>query len=183
VQRKRHQRQDLWQGSRLRTLAEKHQSRVTQQPRRLRHAGDVVDTSRLGQAQRARRVLNVTPFNIPPKTGDTVDLPPHTFGDSAGPELLKRYKAHQCEYCGTPEGYCDVHHVSKRSDMQDGKKAWQNIMLASQRKTLVLGVVCHDQLHAGKRPSWQHSPRARESGWPGNWPEPFGGGNTLLPTR
>jgi hypothetical protein len=106
-----------------------------------------------------------------------------TFGFSSGTELLKRYSAHQCEYCGTKEGYFEVHHVRKLSDMKDGKATWQKIMIARQRKTLVLCVMCHDQLHAGKLPSWKQSNREMESGLPGNWPEPFGGGNTLLPTR
>jgi group II intron reverse transcriptase/maturase len=155
--------QYIWQGSLLRTLADKHKSSVKKQYRRLHHYGDLVYHYRVGNEQRERRVFNLKQLKTPPKIRDRVDLMPNTFGYSSGTELLKRYNAHQCEYCGTKEGYFEVHHVRKLSDMKDGKEPWQKIMIARQRKTLVLCVTCHDQLHAGKLPSWKQSNRETES--------------------
>jgi hypothetical protein len=183
VKQKLNKLQYIWQGSLLRTLADKHKSSVMRQHRRLRYNGDLVYKYRVGNEDRERKIFNLKQLNVIPKTWTKVDLMPNTFGFSSGTELLKRYSAHQCEYCGTKEGYFEVHHVRKLSDMKDGKATWQKIMIARQRKTLVLCVMCHDQLHAGKLPSWKQSNREMESGLPGNWPEPFGGGNTLLPTR
>ncbi|WP_353620167.1 hypothetical protein [Thalassotalea sp. G20_0] len=38
-------------------------------------------------------------------------------------------------------------------------KTWQRLMIARNRKTLVLCVECHDLLHAGKLPDNRYSPR------------------------
>ncbi len=59
--------------------------------------------------------------------------------------------------CGQEDGYFEVHHVRKLSDIKDGKEKWQKLMIARRRKTMVLCVECHDLLHAGKLPSWRSS--------------------------
>ena len=69
-------------------------------------------------------------------------------------ELLRRLSAEQCEYCGKTGGYFEVHHVRKLRDIQDGKLPWQRLMMWRRRRTLVLCVTCHQQLHAGTLPSW-----------------------------
>jgi RNA-directed DNA polymerase len=68
-------------------------------------------------------------------------------------ELLKRLSAKVCEYCGKKGGYFEVHHVRKLKDIQDGKLPWQRLMMWRRRKTLILCITCHLQLHAGTLPS------------------------------
>jgi RNA-directed DNA polymerase len=60
-----------------------------------------------------------------------------------------RLEAHLCEFCGKSGGYFEVHHIRKRKDVK-GKEAWERIMIARRRKTMVLCHECHDLLHAGK---------------------------------
>ena len=72
-------------------------------------------------------------------------------------ELLARLSAEQCEYCGIMGGYFEVHHVRKLKDIQGGKLPWQKLMIWRRRKTLVLCVDCHKQLHAGTLPSWMRN--------------------------
>ena len=43
----------------------------------------------------------------------------------------------------------EVHHVKKIKDLK-GKKRWEILMIARQRKTMILCEDCHDNLHAGK---------------------------------
>ena len=78
-------------------------------------------------------------------------------------ELVKRLDAVTCEYCGRQGGSQEVHHVRKLSDVKDGKEAWQRVMMAMQRKTIVLCVECHDLLHAGKLPNWRRNRMQVES--------------------
>jgi len=47
----------IWQGSLLRTLADKHKTRVKKQLQRLRHHGDMVVTYRVGNQERTRHVF------------------------------------------------------------------------------------------------------------------------------
>jgi len=68
-------------------------------------------------------------------------------------ELLKRVLAEECEACGA-QGQVEVHHVRKLADLKmNGRKAkplWMQVMAARRRKTLVLCLRCHDDLHAGR---------------------------------
>jgi hypothetical protein len=153
----------IWQGSLLRTLADKHKTSVKKQLQRLRHHGNMVVKYRVGNQERTRHVFNVKYLKGLRKAWDQVDLIPKTFVYSSGTELRMRYNAQQCEYCGKQQGYFEVHHVKKLSDIKDGKAAWQKLMIARRRKTLVLCVACHDELHAGKLPSWKRSNREMES--------------------
>ena len=141
--------QYLWQGSLLRTLADTHKTSVKKQMRRLRHQGDLVVKYRKGDEERTRSVFSIKQLKKTPRTSNKVDLRPTTFGYSSGTELLARYNAQKCEYCGKEKGYFEVHHIRKLSDLKDGKETWQKVMIARRRKTVVLGVECHDQLHAG----------------------------------
>jgi hypothetical protein len=117
----------------------------------------------LGTKRERVKFFNLKQLKGLRKACDEVDLIPKTFVYSSGTELRKRYNAQQCEYCGKQQGYFEVHHVKKLSDLKDGKAAWQKLMIARRRKTLVLCVECHDQLHAGKLPSWKRSNREMES--------------------
>ncbi len=155
--------QYIWQGSLLRTLADKHKTSVKKQIRRLRHQGDLVVKYRKGDEERTRSVFSIKQLKKTPRTSNKVDLLPKTFGYSSGTELLARYNAQKCEYCGKEKGYFEVHHIRKLSDLKDGKETWQKVMIARRRKTLVLCVECHDQLHAGTLPSWKRQEREMES--------------------
>jgi len=85
-----------------------------------------------------------------PRSPETVDILKLFFPGRT--ELDQRQAARVCEYCGTEEGYFEVHHVNKLKDLK-GREAWEQHMIARKRKTLVLCVPCHDLLHAGKLPS------------------------------
>ena len=69
-----------------------------------------------------------------------------------GSELLKRMDATKCEHCERKGGYLEIHHVRKLADLKKGTETWQRLMVARQRKTIVLCVECHDKLHAGTLP-------------------------------
>jgi len=67
-------------------------------------------------------------------------------------EIIQRLNANVCEYCGKDHGYFEVHHIRKMADVAKGLEPWKRVMIARNRKTLVLCVECHDLLHAGKLP-------------------------------
>ena len=79
-------------------------------------------------------------------------------------ELGQRWRARQCEWCGRRDGPVEVHHVRKLGDLS-GKAIWERRMIERRRKTMVLCVQCHDELHAGilqvKRPTAQRELASR----------------------
>jgi hypothetical protein len=44
-------------------------------------------------------------------------------------------------------------------DVAQGKELWQRMMIARNRKTLILCCRCHDRLHAGTLPDTEHAKR------------------------
>jgi len=70
-------------------------------------------------------------------------------------EIVERLNAEECEYCGKIGGYFEVHHVRKMADIKDGKEFWQKLMIARNRKKVVVCIECHDLLHAGKLPDFR----------------------------
>lgn len=98
-------------------------------------------------------------------SGKEVDQLPQFFKYRSKAELIQRLNARECEYCGTTQGNFEVHHVRKLSQIKKGKHKWQRIMIARQRKTLILCQNCHDLLHAGKLPSYRNQV-GRESAVP-----------------
>lgn len=71
-------------------------------------------------------------------------------------ELIQRLLAESCERCGSRDNV-EVHHVRHLKDLQrkgrGEKPYWIQIMAARQRKTLVVCAKCHDDIHAGRRPT------------------------------
>jgi len=68
-------------------------------------------------------------------------------------ELVERVLADQCELCGN-DGPCEVHHIRKLADIdKPGRKAkppWMKRMIARRRKTLVVCLSCHQDIHQGR---------------------------------
>jgi len=59
----------------------------------------------------------------------------------------KRLKAKKCELCGSTESeHYQVHHVNKVKNLK-GKADWERAMIAKRRKTMVLCVECHNNVH------------------------------------
>ena len=88
-----------------------------------------------------------------------VDEIPNTLSlTSTGSELIRRMEAEKCEYCGRTDLPVEVHHVRKLKDLKlkPHLELWQKVMIARNRKTLILcsGTPdsCHILLHQGKLP-------------------------------
>ncbi len=83
---------------------------------------------------------------------------------SKGGELVKRLTANQCEICGSSKRV-EVHHVRNLADLKKrwrGRRAkpeWVKLMVARNRKTLVVCRKCHAAIHGGKmdRNEFMHS--------------------------
>ena len=68
-------------------------------------------------------------------------------------ESVERVLAEKCELCGH-EGTCVVHHVRRLADIdQTGRRpkpAWARRMIGRRRKTLVVCLTCHQDIHNGR---------------------------------
>jgi hypothetical protein len=76
----------------------------------------------------------------------------HTW--NARTEVVERMLADKCELCGSHEN-CSVHHIRNLANLQKQgrreKPAWEKIMIARQRKSLVVCKSCHETIHAPER--------------------------------
>jgi len=144
----------LWltTGSFFRTIAAKRQSTVKKVAHSLKRGpGRFVMTIKPeGKPERVYELLASTrQLKREIITYQHLDLIPTTLKYKSRTELGKRLGANQCEWCGTREGMMEVHHIRKLGDLT-GKAPWERQMMQRRRKTMVLCVQCHDDLHAGR---------------------------------
>ena len=134
----------------LATLANKHNSTISQIASKLRQGNDLVVTTNTKEGKQRRYTLfNLRNWNPPQAKEDIDKMPTTAYLLLSRSSLETRLKASICESCGRDGGYFEVHHVKKLKDVQ-GKQWWEQVMIQRQRKTLVLCIECHDLLHAGK---------------------------------
>ncbi len=140
----------LMQVSFLKTLAHKHKSTVAKTAKKLRLSkGDLGIQVEASKGRRTYKLFSMKDFQRIPK-GTDVDVKPNVatiLGSRTS--LVRRLQAETCEFCEQEGGYLEIHHVRKLKDVQKGKASWQKQMAEMRRKTLVLCVKCHDELHAG----------------------------------
>lgn len=77
-----------------------------------------------------------------------VDQIPKTWIYQSRNELSRRLLASECEWCGIRGSQVEVHHIRKLGNLK-GKTPWERQMIERRRKTMVLCVECHHELHAG----------------------------------
>ena len=89
-----------------------------------------------------------------------VDRKPLMHRKPEGTELLQRLLADKCELCGSTQSV-EVHHIRHLKDLnikgQRAKPDWMKMMAARKRKTLMVCVVCHRRIHAGKEDGHHNS--------------------------
>ncbi len=147
-----------WQTSLFKTLASKHKGSINQITKQLKTDDGYVLTIKGEQKTRNIRVFRLKDLEPPRVTSENIDKLPNTFPLTLSrSELIRRLNTEKCEYCGTKEGPFEVHHIRKMKDVVQGKQLWQQVMAGRRRKTLVLCLHCHHQLHAGKLPDVEYA--------------------------
>jgi group II intron reverse transcriptase/maturase len=159
----------IWQRSLLKTLANKHKTSINQIVKRLKTEDGLALTVQGEKMTRTIRVFRPKDLKMTATHTAQVDRPPNILTLTlCRSELIRRLNANKCEYCQTTTGPFEVHHIRKMKDVAHGKRLWQKIMAARNRKTLVLCRDCHHLLHAGKLPDREHRTR-QVKGEPDAW--------------
>lgn len=55
-----------------------------------------------------------------------------------------------------------VHHVKGMKDLEKGIALWKRIMSEMRRKTMILCLDCHNELHGSGLPDWRAISKAKE---------------------
>jgi group II intron reverse transcriptase/maturase len=159
--------------SMLKTLAGKHKSTVTKMARRYKTRAKTADGSTRAcfqvtlQRDHGRKPLVARFGGIPlarHRTAVVTDRKP-VMATTRRNELIHRLLAGRCELCEGQEGL-QVHHVRKLADLdkpgRPDRPGWVRLMAMRKRRTLVVCVRCHHDIHAGRATAT--SRRALESG-------------------
>jgi group II intron reverse transcriptase/maturase len=80
---------------------------------------------------------------------EEVDIEVNTAQFGGRTSLIERLLAEECEWCGTKNTPLEMHHVNKLKNLE-GKKRWEQFMIARNRKTIAMCEKCHHDLHNGK---------------------------------
>lgn len=143
----------LWKTSLLKTLANKRQTSVAQVAHSLKRDDGYALVVSSEKGRRAIPIFRLADLHKPVGVSAMADLIPPIAWVFSRTELIRRLNANECEYCGTRSGSFAVHHVRGMKSVKEGKAPWQQLMIAKNRKTLVLCTNCHALLHAGTLPS------------------------------
>lgn len=81
-----------------------------------------------------------------PSKETQIDIKANPMMYTGRTELEQRISARKCEMCGKENVPFNIHHVHQLKDLT-GKTAWERMMIARQRKTLVLCEECHRKIH------------------------------------
>jgi len=144
----------LWQVSLFKTLAAKRKTTVNKVATSLRldDGGYGIHYQVKGQ-MRTLRLFRLKTWEQPRVDSSELDVEPNlALFIMTKSELIQRLNANKCEYCETETGPFEVHHVRGLKSIRPGKELWQRIMIARNRKTLILCKRCHQLLTAGKLP-------------------------------
>lgn len=139
----------LWETSLLKTLACKLRLSVNQVARRLKTEEGLVVRFKVEGKERLVEVFNLKHLDRLPDLGAGVDRWVIAHFTKSRSDVLDRLHARQCEYCGSTDQPCEVHHSRRLADMKD-TPLWKQVAAARRRKRIVLCVSCHQALHAGK---------------------------------
>lgn len=135
----------------LKTLANKFKSSITKMKKKYRQGkywGIPYETK---SGERIAYFYNKGYAKKSNSLDNKVDLLFNEYVYRASGELEQRLKANACELCsnsGDKYKY-EVHHVNKLKNLK-GKSYSEKIMLARQRKTLIVCQQCHQDIHAGR---------------------------------
>lgn len=134
----------------LKTLAGKYRTKISVIKERYRegkHWGIPYETKK---GRKVAMFYNEPLTRKMDKVLTDLDEKPNLYVYQCTTELEKRLKANKCELCGTEEQGLkfEVHHVNKVKNLK-GKAFWEKIMIAKQRKTLVVCYGCHVKIHKG----------------------------------
>jgi hypothetical protein len=144
----------------LKTLAAKHKTTATKIANQLKTEDGYALTIKEEKKTRILRIFRLKDLKPPSITSANIDVQPNILKWTLSrSELIRRLNAEKCEYCNTKEGPFEVHHIRKMKDVAQGKELWQRMMIARNRKTLILCCLCHDRLHAGKLPDTEYAKR------------------------
>lgn len=145
----------------FKTLADKHKTSSQQIRRQMKQADEHVLRYELNGKQRQLTVFKIKHAKRSDGTAVNreADTRPLTCLFRGRTEITQRMSAGECEYCGKQGGYFEVHHVRKLKDVMSKKDRtpWETVMCQRKRKTLVLCVDCHKQLHKGTLQGWKRN--------------------------
>lgn len=141
----------------VKTLASKHKTSVKEVFAKMRRVNDFYVKCEVGDEVKELKVFKLKHIvKRTPDGKDDLPLTMHLYAN--GTELTRRMGAKQCEYCGRTDRPMEVHHVRKLKDLKSKPhlQHWEKVMIARNRKTLILCAgsadSCHNLLHKGMLP-------------------------------
>lgn len=104
------------------------------------------------ETKEGKRIANFIDQRMEKNTSisnEEVDIELNTAQFGGRTSLIERLLAEKCEWCGVENTPLEMHHVKKLKNLE-GKKRWEQFMIARNRKTIAMCVKCHHDLHNGK---------------------------------
>jgi len=138
----------LMEYSCLKTIARKHNSSIKKVKSKYRNGKNCWGIPY--ETKSGEKVRNFVKYNecrkVMPELIDTISKHSLQYAYTRT-KLECRLKAKKCELCDTTTAkHYEIHHVNKVKNLK-GKRVWELVMIAKNRKTLVVCRECHYKIH------------------------------------
>ena len=146
----------------FKTLANKHKVKKVKVIARLKKGNDYVHRYTVKGRIREVKVFKLKHMEKKQKKWNADEIPNTLYLCAGKTELVKRLNKDECEYCGRTTPPLRIHHIRKLRDLKKKPhlEMWEKVMIARNRKTLVLCKECHDLLHKGELPDNRYRDKA-----------------------
>ena len=135
--------------SMYKTYCTKYRTHISKLLKKYREGKDFVVKYKTKRGAVRRRVLYNEGFKRKSVAAPvSCDVIPDDRRYLARTSLMDRLSAKVCEICGAENVPLEMHHVRKLKNLQ-GKKYWEELMIARHRKTIAVCVECHRKIHSG----------------------------------
>ena len=145
----------------FKTLANKHKCNKLAIIKRLRKGSEFIHRYEVKGETREIKVFKLRHLNRQHKDWNVDKTQTVFWLTSERSELTQRMQVRICEYCGKKGIPVEVHHVRKLKDLRKKRhlENWEKVMIARNRKTMILCTECHDLLHTGRLPDNRYKSR------------------------
>lgn len=142
----------------VKTLANKHKTKQKTIYKRLKMGNELILRYDVNGGEKEIKLFKSKHMTKKPKSWNIDQIANTLYLRGLDSELVRRMNANECEYCGRTDLPIQIHHVGKLKEIRSNKdlKKWQKVIIARNRKTILLcsGTLdsCHYLLHRGKLP-------------------------------
>jgi RNA-directed DNA polymerase len=136
----------------FKTVAGKRKTKIGKILKKLKRGNEFIYRYKVQGKAKELKVFKLKHMSKKPKDWNVDYIPNTLWLTTSRSELTKRLNQKECEYCGRKDSEKESHHVKKLKDLRGrpNLQLWQKVMIARNRKTMIICCECPEIPHVEK---------------------------------